>query len=327
MKLEYLPAQACDIDALFAFCKELIDTYEDTADIQYEKVLDWVRRKIETRIGEYTCVYADGQKAAYISAYPVEDGRMELDDLYVFPEFRNRGIGGAILKKYCAESAVPIFLYVFKRNTRAIALYERLGFRVVQEVGKTRLIMQRDAKILRTERLILRPWRESDAESLYAYAKDPDIGPIAGWPVHTSVENSREVIRTALSGEETYAVCLKSDGIAIGSIGLKFGDDTDMTERADECELGYWIGKPFWGQGLIPEAANELLRHAFEDLDMRAVWCGYYDGNEKSKRVQEKCGFVYHHTAEGLELSLLGEVRTGHTNLMTKEHWMQRRKL
>ena len=48
--------------------------------------------------------------------------------------------------------------------------------------------------ILETERLILRPWDESDAEDLYRYASDPAVGPIAGWPVHTSVENSREII-------------------------------------------------------------------------------------------------------------------------------------
>ena len=59
--------------------------------------------------------------------------------------------------------------------------------------------------ILETERLILRPWKEDDAESLYKYAKDPEVGPIAGWPVHTSVENSREIIKSVLSADETYA--------------------------------------------------------------------------------------------------------------------------
>ncbi len=49
--------------------------------------------------------------------------------------------------------------------------------------------------ILETERLILRPWAETDSESLCEYAKDGRIGPIAGWQVHTSVENSREIIR------------------------------------------------------------------------------------------------------------------------------------
>ena len=174
--------------------------------------------------------------------------------------------------------------------------------------------------MMQTKRLILRPWQDADAESLYAYAKDPDIGLPAGWPPHKSVEDSRNVIRHVLSVPETYAVCLK-DGSPIGSISLKLKGSTDMTDREDECELGYWIGKPFWGQGLIPEAAEELLRHAFEELGMRAVWCGYYEGNVKSRRVQEKLGFVYQHTTEGLELPLLGELRTGHTMLLTKERW------
>ena len=172
-----------------------------------------------------------------------------------------------------------------------------------------------------TERLVLRPWREDDAESLYKYASDPEVGPKAGWPPHTSVEDSRQIIRQVLSVPETYAVCLKESGEAVGSVGLKMGDATDMTDRADECELGYWIGRPFWGQGLIPEASRELLRHAFEELNMQAVWCGYYDGNTKSRRVQDKLGFVYHHTTEGLEVRLMNEIRTGHVMLMTRETW------
>ena len=84
-----------------------------------------------------------------------------------------------------------------------------------------------------TDRLILRPWQESDAESLYSYAKDPQVGPISGWPVHTSVENSREIIKNVLSAPETYAVCLKEDNIAIGSIGLI----PHHTEENKECPL------------------------------------------------------------------------------------------
>ena len=92
-----------------------------------------------------------------------------------------------------------------------------------------------------TERLLLRPWKESDAESLYEYAKDPKVGPIAGWPVHTSVENSREVIREVLSAEETYAVCLKEDGTAIGSIGLMAGNASNLNLPDTDGEIGYWI--------------------------------------------------------------------------------------
>ena len=169
-----------------------------------------------------------------------------------------------------------------------------------------------------TERLILRPWCEEDAEELYKYAKDPDVGPMAGWPVHVSVEDSRNIIRGVLSAPETYAVCLKESGKPIGSIGFH---RKDLAVSDDEYELGYWIGKAFWGQGLIPEASREMLRHAFEDLGMQRIWCGYYDGNTKSRRVQEKLGFKYHHTTEGIEVTLLDEIRTGHAMLMTKEMW------
>lgn len=174
---------------------------------------------------------------------------------------------------------------------------------------------------LQTERLILRPWKETDAESLYQYAKDPSVGPPAGWPPHASVENSLQVIRTVFTGPECYAICLKHDNTAIGAIELKLCGATDMTDRDDECELGYWIGRPFWGNGYVPEAARALLHRGFVELGMRVIWCGYYDGNEKSRRAQEKCGFSYHHTTEGLEVPLLNEVRTGHTSVLTREAW------
>ena len=173
---------------------------------------------------------------------------------------------------------------------------------------------------LLTPRLILRSWFESDADELYKYASDPDVGPPAGWPPHKSVENSREIIKTVLSGPETYAVCLIDSGKPVGSVGLH---RNDLAEALDEYELGYWIGKPYWGMGLIPEASVEVLRHAFEDLKMNRIWCGHYEGNVKSRRVMEKLGFEYHHTTEGIEVPLLGEVRTGHALCMTKEMWKE----
>ena len=177
---------------------------------------------------------------------------------------------------------------------------------------------------LQTDRLLLRPWDEADTESLFEYAKDPDIGPIAGWPPHKSAEESLFVIRHILVGTECYAICEKDSGRAIGSIELKLNGHTDMTDRDNECELGYWLGKPFWGNGYVPEAAEALLHRAFEQLGMTTVWCGYYDGNEKSRRVQEKLGFCYHHTCSEVPVPLLDEIRIGHTNYMTKERWLNR---
>lgn len=180
-----------------------------------------------------------------------------------------------------------------------------------------------ETMILETERLILRRWEDRDAEDLYKYASNPDVGPIAGWPPHQSMDESREIIKTVFCGAEAYAVCLKSDNRAIGAIELKLNGHTDMTERDDECELGYWLGKPFWGQGLMPEAAREMLAHAFEDIGMSKVWCGYYEGNVKSKRVQEKVGFKYQWTTKGVDVPLMHEKRTVHVSAMNKEEWLE----
>ncbi len=175
--------------------------------------------------------------------------------------------------------------------------------------------------ILETQRLILRPWADTDAESLYSYASDPQVGPRAGWPPHQSVEESRRVIQRALSGPECYAVCLKSSGQPVGAAELKLNGHTDMTDRDDECELGYWLGRPFWGQGYMPEAARALIRRGFETLSMSVIWCGYYDGNEQSRRVQEKCGFTWYRTTPDVAVPLLGEVRVGHTSILTRAQW------
>ena len=173
--------------------------------------------------------------------------------------------------------------------------------------------------ILQTERLILRPWEETDAEECYKYAADPRVGPPAGWPAHTSVENSRQIIRDILMVPETYAIVLKETGLPVGSIGLH---RNDLACKDDEAELGYWIGAPYWGRGLVPEAARELLHHAFEDLGLARVWCAFYDGNTKSKRVQEKLGFRYQWTTEDAPVPQLDETRKGHVNLMTREEWL-----
>ena len=176
---------------------------------------------------------------------------------------------------------------------------------------------------IETTRLRLRQWTEQDAEVLFKYASDPDVGPRAGWPPHQSVEESREVIRTVFANDHTWAIVLKETDELIGCMGYYTHEESNIGIGEMDAELGYWIGKPYWGQGLIPEASRALMRYAFEELGMRAVWCGYYDGNEKSRKVQTKLGFVYQHKTEGLEVRLMNEIRTGHCNLMTKERWQK----
>ena len=96
----------------------------------------------------------------------------------------------------------------------------------------------------------------------------------------------------------------------VGSIGLMIGSASDKGIPDTEAEIGYWIGVPYWGQGLIPEAVREMMRHGFDDLNLEKLWCGYFDGNTKSQRVQEKCGFRYHHTKENVTCAWEGVLRS-----------------
>lgn len=181
--------------------------------------------------------------------------------------------------------------------------------------------------ILETDRLILRPWSEDDAEELYSYAKDPDIGPIAGWPPHESVEQSREIIRDVLSAPETYAVVLKETGKPVGCVGLFRDEEGTISLGEGEAELGYWMGKPYWGRGLIPEASAELIRHGFEDLGLTGLWCGNFRGNEKSQRVQEKLGFSFVREEADVLCKLLNERRTLRMSYLPKRQWERTRGL
>ncbi|MDR1674740.1 MAG: GNAT family N-acetyltransferase, partial [Oscillospiraceae bacterium] len=130
-------------------------------------------------------------------------------------------------------------------------------------------------------------------------------------------------VKNVLSDKETCAVTVKNDDTAIGSVGLLIGSASNLSINDNEAEIGYWIAEPFWGRGYIPEAVRELIRYAFEELNISKLWCGYFDGNVKSKRVNEKCGFKFHHTEFDREWSLINAVKTQHITCFCKEDWNQ----
>lgn len=146
--------------------------------------------------------------------------------------------------------------------------------------------------IFKTENLILRPWEEGDAECLYHFAKNPKIGPIAGWPPHESVEHSLNIINTIFSKRETYAITL--DEIPIGCVSLLIHPDGNHYWGDGSGELGYWIGEKYWGRGLVVEASRTIIEHAFYDLEIERIFATYRIENNQSKRVLEKLGFKYY---------------------------------
>ena len=179
--------------------------------------------------------------------------------------------------------------------------------------------------VLKTKRLILRNWNINDAEDLYTYARDSDVGLPAGWKQHENIGEKNIINTIFIPNPEAYAICLKSNNKAIGSIALK-EHNTIIITNDSECgminmELGYWICKPFWGQGLIPEAINEVLRHAFEDIGISKVWCVCSEENIRSQRIQKKCGFKYYYTMDNIQVPALNEIRKCYVNYITQENW------
>ncbi|MBO4695336.1 MAG: GNAT family N-acetyltransferase [Clostridia bacterium] len=172
-----------------------------------------------------------------------------------------------------------------------------------------------------TKRLVLRKWRMEDAPSMFKYASDPAVGPICGWPTHKDIAESKQILNMLMQHPYCYAICLKKDiEHPIGNIELKI--ESDLTNKKDEGELGFWLGSIFWGKGYMPEAANALIKHAFNVLGYNAIWCGYFDGNNQSYRVQEKLGFLYQYTNNEYFVKPLKEVRVLHVSLLTKERWL-----
>ena len=145
--------------------------------------------------------------------------------------------------------------------------------------------------MMETERLILRPWRESDAEALFKYASDPDVGPRAGWPPHKSVGESLEVIRTFFNNDHTWALELKETGEPIGCIGYYTYGESNIKIGENDAELGYWIAKPYWNKGLCTEALRVMIDYCLNVKGFKVLWSDFFVDNPASGRVMEKCGF------------------------------------
>ena len=143
-----------------------------------------------------------------------------------------------------------------------------------------------------SKRLLLRPWHESDAEILYYYAKDEEVGPRAGWAPHQSVDESRDVINNVFHNATTWAIVLRETDKVVGAIGYGPSCDCDLPARPDEPTVGYWVGKEYWNQGICTEALALLIDRVVKHTGIKSLVSGHYVDNPASGRVMEKCGFV-----------------------------------
>jgi ribosomal-protein-alanine N-acetyltransferase len=171
---------------------------------------------------------------------------------------------------------------------------------------------------LETERLILRPFEETDLEDFFEYAKNPNVGPCAGWPPHSSKEDSYKILCMFMQNDEVWALEYKENHKVIGSMGLH----KDPLRSAEDVKmLGYVLSEDYWGQGIIVEAIKAVLDFTFGTLNLALLSVHHYSFNQQSKRVIEKCGFVkegtLRHAAQIYNSSIYDIVCYS----MTKEEW------
>ena len=147
---------------------------------------------------------------------------------------------------------------------------------------------------IKTERLFLRAFKQSDLNDFFEYASVKGVGEMAGWQHHENIQKSNEILNLFIKEDKTFAICLKESGKVIGSLGVeKYGMEDKLTEffSYNGREIGFVLSKEYWGNGLMTEAVKAVIDYLFNEQNLDFLTCGYYDFNTRSKRVQEKCGF------------------------------------
>ena len=153
-----------------------------------------------------------------------------------------------------------------------------------------------EMKILESNRLILRPWKISDLDDLHEFRSNKEVANLAGFNVKQSKEESLNILKQFIvdSSNSLWAVELKNINKAIGWIELhKYPEGIDKNSK----EIGCVLSQKYWGQGLIPEALNQVLYYGFNKENLDFIVCSHFVNNNQSKRVIEKCCFKYAKTS------------------------------
>lgn len=152
--------------------------------------------------------------------------------------------------------------------------------------------------VLTTERLTLRPWRESDLSDFYEYARVDGVGQMAGWNPHRSMEESRMILTSFIRHKKTFA--LEHQGKVIGSLGIEEYNEEHYSEldQLQGREIGYVLSREYWGRGLMTEAVKAVIPWLFYEQKLDFILVGHFERNARSRRVIEKCGFRYIKTTD-----------------------------
>lgn len=159
---------------------------------------------------------------------------------------------------------------------------------------------------LKTDRLLLRPFQDEDAEALYICCKNPNIGNNAGWAPHRNLEESRTILRNVFIGQENiWAITLKDTQQLIGSVGI-IADP--KRENPQVRMLGYWLDEAQWGKGYMTEAVQAVISYGFNELCLCLITANCYPHNKRSQQVLTRNGFIYEGVLHQAELTYNGNI-------------------
>ena len=155
----------------------------------------------------------------------------------------------------------------------------------------------RGTKKLETARLILRPFVKEDAPAMYRnWASDPEVTKFLSWPTYKTVDTAYEILNIWVPQyrDDTFyqwAIELKEIGEVVGSISV-----VNFDERVDMAEIGFCIGRSWWGQGMMTEAFQAVIDFLFCEVGVQRIEAGHAPNNPASGAVQRKCGLTYEGT-------------------------------
>lgn len=172
---------------------------------------------------------------------------------------------------------------------------------------------------IKTGRLLLRAFIETDLEAFFTCCRNPNLGNNAGWKPHETIEESREILQGVfMNRENIWAIIRLEDRRLIGSIGII---PDPKRENPHALMLGYWLDESHWGTGYMTEATEAVLTYGFEKLNVTVITANCYPHNERSQRVLKRQGFEYEGTLHQAELIYNGEVYDHLCYYLLKERW------
>lgn len=160
---------------------------------------------------------------------------------------------------------------------------------------------------LETERLLLRQFCHSDADDMFKnWANDPCVTEFLTWPPHENVEVTRNLLDNWISRYKepeyyNWVIVLKEQNLLVGNISVVKTD-----KRIYSADIGYCMGKAWWGNGIMPEALRAVIVYLFDETEFNRIAAFHDSNNPESGRVMEKAGMKFEGTLRAAAINMHG---------------------